>query len=96
MGDGDVLRTESLSIGYRRARRVVTVIASGLRFALRPGELVCLLGPNGAGKSTLMRTLARLQPALSGRTAPDGTALPDGLPVLHSKKSQNDVRNVVS
>ncbi len=75
MGDGDVLRTESLSIGYRRARRVVTVIASGLRFALRPGELVCLLGPNGAGKSTLMRTLARLQPALSGRIWLDGRPL---------------------
>ncbi len=67
MSDHIVLRTESLSIGYRRARRDAAVIASGLKFALRPGELVCLLGPNGAGKSTLMRTLARLQPALSGR-----------------------------
>ena len=67
MGDREVLRTDSLAIGYRRARRAAAVIASGLRFALRPGELVCLLGPNGAGKSTLMRTLARLQPALSGR-----------------------------
>ncbi|WP_229254384.1 ABC transporter ATP-binding protein [Dyadobacter sp. NIV53] len=27
---------------------------------------MCLLGPNGAGKSTLMRTLAGLQPAISG------------------------------
>ena len=63
----EVLRAESLSIGYRRVRKAAAVVSSGLRFALRPGELVCLLGPNGAGKSTLMRTLARLQPALSGR-----------------------------
>lgn len=75
MGDREVLRTDSLSIGYRRARRDAAVVASGLRFALRPGELVCLLGPNGAGKSTLMRTLARLQPALSGRIWLDGRPL---------------------
>ena len=75
MGDREVLQTESLSIGYRRARRAATVIASGLSFGLRPGELVCLLGPNGAGKSTLMRTLARLQPALSGRIWLDGRPL---------------------
>lgn len=75
MGDREVLQTDSLSIGYRRARRAASVIASGLRFALRPGELVCLLGPNGAGKSTLMRTLARLQPALSGRIWLDGRPL---------------------
>ena len=67
MNDGIVLRTDALSIGYRRSRKNVVVIASELSFALRPGELVCLLGPNGAGKSTLMRTLARLQPALSGQ-----------------------------
>lgn len=62
-----VLRTSDLSIGYRRARKAPVVIASDLNFSLRPGELVCLLGPNGAGKSTLMRTLARLQPSLSGQ-----------------------------
>ena len=67
MTDGTVLRTNALSIGYRRARSAAVVIASELNFSLRPGELVCLLGPNGAGKSTLMRTLARLQPSLSGQ-----------------------------
>jgi iron complex transport system ATP-binding protein len=56
------LRTESLAVGYGGR----TVLA-GLDLELRAGELVCLLGPNGAGKSTLLRTLAGLQPALSGR-----------------------------
>ena len=70
-----VLRTDALTIGYRRARRAAVVVARELNFRLRPGELVCLLGPNGAGKSTLMRTLARLQPALSGQIWLDGRLL---------------------
>lgn len=37
-----------------------------LSFSLNAGEMVCMLGPNGCGKSTLLRTLAGLQPALSG------------------------------
>jgi iron complex transport system ATP-binding protein len=37
-----------------------------LNFSLYEGEMVCMLGPNGCGKSTLLRTLASLQPALSG------------------------------
>ncbi len=44
---------------------------------LQPGELVALLGPNGAGKSTLLRTLAGLQPPLTGRLDLGGTALAD-------------------
>ena len=39
---------------------------SSLTFSLNAGEMVCMLGPNGCGKSTLLRTLAGLQPALSG------------------------------
>ena len=77
MSEETVLRTEDLAIGYRRARKAPAVIASDLSFSLRPGELVCLLGPNGAGKSTLMRTLARLQPPLSGRIWLDDRLLDD-------------------
>jgi len=59
------LRTVDLSVGYRsgRTRRVVL---ERINVCVRPGELVCLLGPNGIGKSTLLRTLARMQPAMSG------------------------------
>ena len=60
------LRTENLAIGYAAGKQPPYLIAEGLSLALMPGELVCLLGPNGAGKSTLMRTLAGLQPVLSG------------------------------
>ncbi|SDC92393.1 heme ABC exporter ATP-binding protein CcmA [Ruegeria marina] len=48
------------------ARGGVPVI-EGLSFALEPGRALILRGPNGAGKTTLLRTLAGLQPPLSGR-----------------------------
>lgn len=37
-----------------------------LSFTLRPGQAVILRGPNGIGKTTLLRTIAGLQPAVSG------------------------------
>ena len=68
------ISTNKLTIGYsdssrksedRFAQRQKTV-QSDLTFSLNAGEMVCMLGPNGCGKSTLLRTLAGLQPALSG------------------------------
>ena len=47
------------------ARGGVPLIA-GLSFAVTGGEALVLRGPNGSGKTTLLRTLAGLQPALSG------------------------------
>lgn len=62
--------TNKLTIGYRRvagdSRSHEAVIQSDLKFSLNEGEMVCMLGPNGCGKSTLLRTLAGLQPPLSG------------------------------
>ncbi len=63
-GGGDeppALEACDLSVGYRGR-----VVASGIGFAVRPGELVCLVGPNGAGKSTLLRTLGRTLGELGG------------------------------
>jgi heme exporter protein A len=50
-------------------------VLRGVSFALSAGQALILRGPNGSGKTTLLRTLAGLQPPLSGRIA----AEPDSL-----------------
>lgn len=55
------LQAEHLTIGYGDK-----IVQRDLSFSLMAGEMVCMLGPNGCGKSTLLRTLADLQPVLSG------------------------------
>jgi len=56
-----MIRCENLHIGYGSR-----VIQRDLSFTLADGTMTALLGANGCGKSTLLRTLAGLQPALSG------------------------------
>jgi heme exporter protein A len=41
-------------------------ILEGLSFVLQPGNALILRGPNGSGKTTLLRTLAGLQPPITG------------------------------
>lgn len=69
-----IIKTANLSIGYT-SKKQVSVIASGLNINLETGNLVCLLGKNGIGKSTLLRTLTKVQPALSGETFIDNKNL---------------------
>ena len=62
------MQIEQLTIGYGNQ-----VVQEELSLQIKSGEMVCVLGKNGCGKSTLLRTLAGLQPALSGVCImPDG------------------------
>jgi iron complex transport system ATP-binding protein len=57
-----LLLAENLTIGYKNL-----IIQRNLNLNVDAGKLICLVGINGCGKSTLLRTLAGLQPSLSGR-----------------------------
>lgn len=60
-----MIHCENISIGYGSR-----VIQRDLSFTLADGTVTALLGANGCGKSTLLRTLAGLQPAISGTYLP--------------------------
>ncbi|WP_413717088.1 heme ABC exporter ATP-binding protein CcmA [Silicimonas sp. MF1-12-2] len=51
-------------------------VLAGLAFSLSPGQALILRGPNGSGKTTLLRTIAGLQPPVTGtiEAAPDSIA----------------------
>ena len=50
-------------------------VLEGLSFALANGQALVLRGPNGVGKTTLLRTIAGLQPPVSGRVDVPADAL---------------------
>jgi len=52
------------------ARAGVPVL-QGVSFRLNAGQALVIRGPNGIGKTTLLRTIAGLQPALSGQISLD-------------------------
>lgn len=62
-------------------------VLSDVSFTIDAGQALILRGPNGSGKTTLLRTIAGLQPALSGQvTAPEDSiayaAHADGLKAM--------------
>ncbi|THU38118.1 ABC transporter ATP-binding protein [Niastella caeni] len=67
-----LLKASRLCIGYKKGKKEEKVLSGPLELEMHSGQLICLLGPNGAGKSTLIRTLAGLQPSLSGTVAING------------------------
>jgi iron complex transport system ATP-binding protein len=56
-----VLATRKLAVGYR-----ARVVLDDVTVEVGAGTLVAVLGRNGAGKSSLLRTIAGMQPAMSG------------------------------
>lgn len=60
-----VLKTKNLSIGYLN-RKKKTVVAKDINLNLKEKNLITVLGKNGIGKSTFLRTIAKVQNALSG------------------------------
>ena len=61
------LRVDQLAV----ARGGITVL-EGVSFSLPAGRGLVLRGPNGIGKTTLLRTVAGLQPAVSGAISAGG------------------------
>ena len=63
--DKNSIETKNLYVGYRHKKSIST-IQKKISIQLHKGELVGILGKNGIGKSTLLRTLTRVQDAISG------------------------------
>jgi len=61
----------NLSIGFKNGRKF-RQLGGLLNASAKQGELIALIGPNGVGKSTFIRTLANLQPPISGQILIDG------------------------
>ncbi len=68
------LATYNLTIGYSLKNKSYPIIQNAsLQF--EKGNLVGIIGINGSGKSTLLRTLAGLQPPLSGEIELDHNSI---------------------
>ncbi|MFK5972349.1 MAG: ABC transporter ATP-binding protein [Flavobacteriaceae bacterium] len=74
------LTVKDLSIGYR-SKKESTVVAKHINFSIHKGELTAILGINGIGKSTLLRSLANVQPKLSGEILLNQKSLQDHKPM---------------
>ncbi len=73
---GGILTFESLEIGYisGKSRKILLPPLNGIA---EKGELIAVIGRNGIGKSTLLRTIAGLQPVISGTLQIDRKSIYD-------------------
>jgi len=60
-----MLAMKDLQCGYRNPEGD-TVIVKNINRSVMPGQRIGILGANGQGKSTLVKTLAHMQPAITG------------------------------
>ncbi len=58
----DVLRLESLAVGYSKDKPIIEAINEYIRV----GERIILTGPNGCGKTTLLKTIMKEIAPLAG------------------------------
>ncbi|MBR9915053.1 MAG: ABC transporter ATP-binding protein [Algicola sp.] len=79
-----ILETKNLCIGYP-SNKTNKVVAEQINIQLKEGELIGLVGANGIGKSTMLRTLASIQPALSGDISINGKLLNTYTPISLAK-----------
>lgn len=76
-----MLEVRNITIGYRRK-----TIQKDINLKAHESEFISLIGTNGTGKSTLLRSLAALQPTLSGEIYVDGQEIHHITPNERSKK----------
>jgi iron complex transport system ATP-binding protein len=77
------LALDHYCVGYRGSRGAVL---HDIDLQSERGAFICLLGRNGAGKSTLMRSIAGLQPALSGIAKLDGDDIATMRPATRARR----------
>ena len=72
--ENSILKTESLTIGYPQKKQD-NIIFSNINLSIEKGKLISVLGKNGIGKSTLLRTLCKVQKAITGAIYFEGKKL---------------------
>ncbi|WP_411344362.1 ABC transporter ATP-binding protein [Paenibacillus sp. WLX1005] len=65
-----IVQTDRLNIGYSRR-----TVMKELNVSCQQGEWIAIVGANGSGKSTFLKSLLRLEPALSGKILFEGKEL---------------------
>lgn len=69
-----VLSASNLAIGWGKGKKH-HILSKNISLNVQAGNLTVLIGPNGSGKSSLLRTLAGLQPFLTGEILFENTRL---------------------
>ncbi len=71
--NGQSIILADLTVGFHTPLGRDIAVFGAVSAAARHGEMVGLIGRNGIGKSTLLRTIAGLQPQLTGKILVNGT-----------------------